>query len=485
MSNTKQVTTDRTVPTPAPENLSNLLGVSRMMVAQSNLGQLLDVILTEATRLMSAERSSLFLLDEKTNQLRSFIAQLVTTTEIRLPVGKGIAGTVAKTGRSINLRDAYESELFDRSWDHKTGFRTRSVLCVPMLNVGNKITGVIQVLNKADGHFTEQDEATLTMFASHAATAIENIHLQEDLKLVFLSGIRALAQAVDSRDPSTAGHSERVTYYAVRIGEAMGLSPEEITALEYAATLHDIGKIAVPDRILTKDGKLTDEEYAVIKSHASVTREILQKFYFTGSNENVPLIAGAHHERMDGSGYPDSLTAKKLPLSARILAVADVYDAVTSFDRSYRKAMSPEEAVQLLMSEAGTTLDEQVVHTFVAKELFHIERRQFVRLDVHTTIEYRILPRDRFDAVITNHLGHTLDMSGNGLRFAGDDFIPVGSYLEVIIHLDEEEFEVLAKVVRIERVGRTHQFEISMAFVNLVEAAEHILQEHLISMAPV
>jgi hypothetical protein len=468
----------------SPETLSNLLGISRMLVSESNLDQLLNLIMSEATRLMQAERSSLFLQDERIGDLVSYIAQKAEIQEIRLPIGRGVSGRVAETGEIVNLQDAYESDLFDPSWDEQTGFRTRSVLCVPMRNAKQEIIGVVQVLNKLEGCFSEADETMLSLFASHAAIAVENLRLQEDLKLVFKSGIRALAQAVDRRDPPTAGHSERVTYYAVRLAEAMGLPPEEVTALEYAATLHDVGKIGVPDHILQKQERLTDEEYDVVKNHAAITREILEKFYFTGANEQVPFIAGAHHERLDGSGYPDGITEMALPLSARILAVADVYDALTSFDRPYRKALTPDEALDVLVSEAGLTLDEKVVHTFMSEGLYRIERRRFVRLDMQRALEYRILPRDRFDAVITRNESNTLDISGSGLRFVARDYVPVGSYLEVTVHLGEATIEVMAKVVRVDRVSHSHDFEVSIAFVNLSEGAERRLQEHLVHLAP-
>ena len=475
-------TTENDVKGNTPAALSNLLGMSKLMVAQSDLGELLSLIMSEATRLMSAERSSLFLMDESGEQLTSFIAQKSEVSEIRLPVGQGISGTVASTGEIINLEDAYESDLFDSSWDEKTGFRTRSVLCVPMLNIDRKIVGVLQVLNKADGHFDEADETMLAMFASHGAVAIENLRLHEDLKLVFLSGIRALAQSVDARDATTAGHSERVTCYAVRIAEAMGLSPEDITKLEYAATLHDVGKIAVPDAILGKEGKLTDEEFEIMKSHAASTREILDKFYFTGPNADVPFIAAAHHERLNGSGYPDGLLGDDLPLLARILAVADVYDAVTSYDRPYRRAMTPEQGIELLRGQAGTLLDENVIDVFVANELYKIERRRFARIDMNVTIEFRILPRDRFDGARGGNRGHTLDISDSGLRFIADDFVPVGSYLEAVVRLEGEELDVLAKVVRIERVGRSHQFEVSIGFLRSSAPMDERLKRYLVSL---
>ena len=235
-------------------------------------------------------------------------------------MGRGIAGHVAATGRAVNLPDAYASEHFDPSWDRRAGFRTRSMLCVPMGDHAGRTTGVLQALNCREGFFSEADESLLTMFAAHAAIAIDNTRLHDDLKLAFRSTIRALSQAVDRRDPRTYGHSQRVTYYGVRMGQAVGLTVPEVEALECAATLHDVGKIAVSDRVLLKDGLLNDEEYALMKQHARFTRDILAKCYFTGTFSDVAFIAGAHHERLDGSGFPDGLRGgecRRQPVSLR------------------------------------------------------------------------------------------------------------------------------------------------------------------------
>jgi len=467
-----------------PDTLSNLLHLSKMMVIQPDLNPLLSMILEEATRLVDAERSTLYLIHESTGELISYIAQKAEVKEIRLPIGHGIAGKVAETGETINLDDAYHYPDFDPTWDRRTGFRTRSVLCVPMITPHGKLIGVLQVLNCRGGTFQEADESALRLVASHAAIAIENARKQEDLRTVFLNGMRAMAQAVDRRDYAAAGHSERVTYYAVKIAEAMNMVPEEITALEYAATLHDIGKITVPDRILSKDSFLTDNEFEILKRHPLATREILEKFQFSGVNDQVPFIAGAHHEALDGSGYPDGLNRKDLPLPARILAVANQYDVLSAFDRPHRRAIARDAALALLKRDAGKKLDENVVETFIRKELYRIERRRFVRIGIESYVGYNILPRYQIEHEVCLGSGRSVDISGRGLLLISKDFIPVGTHLEVSVHVHGHMVELLGRVTRVQRIGQSSEFEIGITFTNLSEQAQQKLQDYLVEIAP-
>ena len=464
------------------EMLSKLLGISKLMVMQTDLNRLLNIVMEEATDLMTADRSTLYILNEDAQELISFIAQKAGIAEIRLPIGRGIAGHVAQTGKIVNLPDAYESELFDRGWDKRTGFRTRSVLCVPMRNAKGTVIGALQVLNRKDGPFSEADEKILSMFASYAGIAIDNVRLYEDRELVFKSAIHALAEAIDWRDPTTAGHSERVVYYAVKAAQTMGLPPEEIVVLEYAATLHDVGKIGVPDSILSKPARLSDGEYEIMKGHASMTREILERFYFTGTEAQTPHVAASHHERLDGSGYPRGLREDALPLPARILAVVDVYDALTSYDRPYRKASTPDEAIAILREEAGTKLDADVVQAFVEGQAYVIERRRLVRLDLRVSLEYQILPRDRIENMAGVEKTRTVDVSGSGLLFEGREFIPSGTFLHITVRFPDYMIDLLAKVVRCDRVGRTDLFQVGVVFLNLLDETRQKLQDYLVQM---
>lgn len=181
------------------------------------------------------------------------------------------------------------------------------------------------------------------------------------LEEFYQEAIRALVAAVEARDPYTRGHSVRVSRYAVMIGEGLGLTPEQLATLRYAGLLHDIGKLAVEDRVLRKAGPLTPEERQAIKQHPVVGAAIL------GSASSFAALVPAvrhHHERFDGTGYPDGLAGEQIPLEARILAVADAFDAMTS-DRPYRPAFAWDVACERLIQGRGTQFDPRAVDTFL------------------------------------------------------------------------------------------------------------------------
>jgi putative nucleotidyltransferase with HDIG domain len=342
---------------------------------ERNLAELLRLVAAETSRVMSAERSSIYLADPDRDELYTLVAEELEIREIRVPIGRGISGHVAQTGETVNILDAYEDPRFDRAWDLRTGFRTRTVLCTPLLAQTDEIVGVLQVLNKRNGRFSAYDEALLGAFAGQAAVAVENAQLYEENRKQFESFIETLAATIDAKSPFTAGHSKRVALYATRLARAVGLHRELVEKTRYAGLLHDIGKISIPDAVLNKPGRLSDEEYAQIKDHAQQTYEILRKIRFARQLRDIPVVAASHHERLDGRGYPTGTGLFGLPLLARVLAIADVYDAVTSIDRPYRKALSTRDALKLLRRERGCTLDPQLVGLFVSERLYRVPRR--------------------------------------------------------------------------------------------------------------
>ncbi len=193
------------------------------------------------------------------------------------------------------------------------------------------------------------------------AIAIDNARLYQDLEATFLGTISALAAAVDAKDPYTYGHSNDVTEYSIAIAEQLLLSDFEIETIRIAATLHDIGKIGIDASILNKPGKLSLEERAIVNRHPAIGVNILESLDFL--KDAVPLIL-FHHERFDGEGYPSGITDGSIPLGARIIAVADSFNAMTS-DRPYRKALSLQQAIEELQNNAGTQFDPTVVEAFL------------------------------------------------------------------------------------------------------------------------
>jgi putative nucleotidyltransferase with HDIG domain len=344
------------------ERLNALLNISKGLAGELDLDTLLKKISREVKKALHADRCSIFLLDESTNQLWSKVATGVRS-EIRFPADKGLAGHVCQTKEILNIKDAYKDERFNPEIDKKTGYKTKTILSIPLLRKGNDVIGVFQVLNKKDGSFTKENAELLTAIASMSSASIENALLYAEHKKSFISFVETLATTLDTRDYITAGHSRRVTKYALEIGKLMKLDIESLEILHYSGLLHDIGKIGVPEIVLFKDRKLTEDEYEIIKGHAKITQNILKKINFEKKYREIPQIASSHHEKIDGTGYPDQLKGDDIPLGGKILAVADVFDALTS-RRQYQDRLDLEKVMKIIDTETGTSFEPFVVYNF-------------------------------------------------------------------------------------------------------------------------
>jgi HD-GYP domain-containing protein (c-di-GMP phosphodiesterase class II) len=250
----------------------------------------------------------------------------------------------------------------------------RSTIAAPIFN-SEQLLGILIIDSTASANaFTEKDLHLITSIANQTAQILSNSLLHEELRLSFDSSVRTLAAMVDARHPFTAGHSERVTVYSTMIGEEMGLSEDRLQVLYFAALLHDIGKIGIRDKVLLKNGRFNSEEESEMRTHPAKTRSILEKFHFSRSLSDVPTVASWHHEKIDGSGYPDGLKGDKIPLHSRILAVADVFDAISS-RRDYPKYTSDTvytsepmplpKAIGIIRGDAGKHFDPVVVDAFI------------------------------------------------------------------------------------------------------------------------
>lgn len=233
-----------------------------------------------------------------------------------------------------------------------------SVVCAP-LKMRGQVFGVIALSGKSNEHvYTERDLYYIQSIANRASLNIENRLLYESLYMNLLSTFQSLATSIQARDHYTEEHSMRVRDLSVKIAEAMNCYPDEIESLRIAASLHDIGKIAIPDNVLLKPGKLTDEEFDVIKKHPVIGESILKPLPILDTER---LIIRHHHERWDGRGYPDGLQGSDVPFLSRILTVVDAFDAMTN-NRPYRKAMEVEEAVCELKKNINRQFDEEIVN---------------------------------------------------------------------------------------------------------------------------
>ena len=345
----------------AGSKLDLILDVTRRLMSITDLDALLRDMATVTTQILDADRATIFIVDRDRAEIWSKVALGTGAGEIRQAVGVGIAGTVAATGETINIADAYEDPRFNPEPDHRTGYRTKTLLTFPMTGQNDRVIGVFQVVNKnGGGEFTTDDEETLSSLGASAAVAVENAQLVAEQRRLWTTLIETLAVTIDARDQQTAGHSQRVTRYAEVIGRALGLQGIELEKIRAAALLHDYGKIAVRDQFLLKPGKLDEAEFEYMKAHAEKTGEFLAHLVFPQDMRDVPVIAAQHHERMDGKGYPRALPADRILLGARIVAAADVFDALTA-PRYYKPAYTLEKTLEIMDGMAGDHLDPAVV----------------------------------------------------------------------------------------------------------------------------
>jgi HD-GYP domain-containing protein (c-di-GMP phosphodiesterase class II) len=333
--------------------------ISQELSSSLDLELLLQHIVRHLKESLNYERAAVALIDEKTNELAVRAAEKPYARKIqarlRLKLGQGITGYVAQTGKPYIANDVSRNShyhIFDK--------KTRSEIAVP-LKIGEKTIGVINIESYKKYTFTEKDLELLTLVANQASVAIQNSQLYSSLKQSYLDSIKTLVSAIEAKDPYTSGHSERVRKYALKIAKKLRLSPKQIEELDYAGYLHDIGKIGISDSLLTKPSPLTKEEYEVVKEHPRIGHNILMHArHLAGACEIIRF----EHERYDGTGYPNGLKKNEIPIGAKIIAVADAYDAMTT-DRPYRRALSKNEAIRRIKECSGTQFDPKVVKAFL------------------------------------------------------------------------------------------------------------------------
>ena len=390
-----------------------LVNIGQAVAAEKNIDRLIKTIAEETKTAMNADRCTVFLYDKEKNELYSKVATGIDTKELRIPADKGLAGHVVNTGESINIKDAYNDDRFNPDVDKKTGYRTKTILCMPIKNYNQEIIGVFQVLNKFDEYFTPDDEDLLVAIASSAGISLENAQLfekqrklLEEQKIVLDSFIETLATSIDARDKITSGHSSRVKMFSSLIAQEFGMEKKDLYILEKAAALHDIGKIGIRDSVLQKEGKLTPEEYKHIQEHVEITHHILEKIHSSEDFQQITEIACSHHEKYDGTGYYRHLKGEEIPFGGRILAVSDVFDAITS-KRHYRDKMPIEKVVDIIKNGAGSHFDPNVVDKFLEIKLDKIvgvfvteNHLKITKTDKKTLEKYNLL--DLYYSIVNN-----------------------------------------------------------------------------------
>ena len=236
-----------------------------------------------------------------------------------------------------------------------------NIIAIP-LKIRSRVFGMLtSIIDNEDRYFSEKDIYYLNFLVDKASSSIENLALYENIYENLFSTLYAFVEAIEARDPYTKQHSASVSRYAISIARKNGCSQEEIAKLNIAGNLHDIGKIGIPDNILLKPGQLTDVEYKIIKKHPVIGSNIIGHLGMWTDEQD---IIRHHHERFDGKGYPDNLKGEDIPFLARILSVADVYDALTT-DRSYRQKMSDDDAAEIIKENSGSQFDPTIVDVFL------------------------------------------------------------------------------------------------------------------------
>lgn len=346
------------------KRLSLLSQLAQILNSTLNHREVRRRAMEAATQLMNAEVSSLLLIDEGKDELYFEVAlggQEEAMKKMTLRVGEGIAGWVVQHGIPLIVNHPETDPRFFKGVDEKTDFKTRNIICAPV-TIKERHIGVIEAINKRDREgFDEEDLSLLMTLSDQVAIALDNARLYQELEEMFFQTAESLAAAIEKRDPYTGGHTQRVTRYSLATARYLFLTPLEIKWLKISAVLHDIGKIGIDDQILRKPDRLGPEEFNQIKEHAAKGAEILSPI-----KQLKEIIPGVkyHHEQIDGSGYPEGLKGDSIPLMAKIVAVADTFDAMTT-ERPYRKALSREMALTELKRCSGTQLDQRVVEAFV------------------------------------------------------------------------------------------------------------------------
>jgi len=363
------------------ELLQNLLRISLELSATRDRRKMLEMILREARRLSAAQAGSLYI--RWRNRLEFVVAQndAIDLNQLQnkllgqsIPVGSdSLAGFVATSGRGINLPDAYNLApgapfRINRDFDAITGYRTRSVLAIPLKCPDGEVVGVLQLINRLGPAgtvvpFVEGDPAVMSL-ASMAAVCVHNALLTDQLKQAHLDSIIRLSVVAEHRDHGTAMHIQRISHLSAALARSLRLDSAEVELIQCASPMHDIGKIAIPDAILLKPGPLTPEERRIVETHAQIGADILGH----ADNEMIALardIALCHHERWDGEGYPHRLAGVKIPLAARIVCLADVFDALAT-PRCYKTSYPMNRVLEIVRKENGRHFDPHVTEAFMA-----------------------------------------------------------------------------------------------------------------------
>jgi hypothetical protein len=341
--------------------LEALLATSREMMAFEDLPALLERVLDRLSSILKPDRTAILLIDPATGGMSP---RAVRPAGAYSSISEFASSTVVD--QAMATRDVFivHDIRMDPTLQHAASVLlagVRSVICVPLLGRAGPI-GALYADKLGVEQFAPELAEYAAAFAGHAAAALETAQLYDERERHFRATLEAFARAIDARDPYTAGHSERVTAYTLVLARQSGQHSHEFETIRRGGMLHDIGKVGVPDAVLRKPSHLDPHERLLIEAHVTIGYHMLESLPFLGTS--LPSVRG-HHERWDGRGYPDRLAGSDIHPHARLMAVADSYDAMTSA-RPYRAALPTAEAARRVRADSGAQFDPAVVELFDA-----------------------------------------------------------------------------------------------------------------------
>lgn len=348
------------------EEIETLIEVGALLSSNLRLEEVVEILMEQAVLLVKAETGILWLRpgeEQEISPVASYGLDFDSVTLLRRQFqdyvnGLAVAGKPVITG--AGKQDGHLLELAA----YALNFAVSSMVFLPLVSKGRTL-GCLQLINKQDGNrFGDRDLRLCNTFASQAAVIIDNSLLFANQEKLMISLIRALSSALDARDPYTRGHSERVSELSLLMAREMGMSAKQQEILQQAALLHDVGKIGIRDNVLLDPGPLDEQKWQIMKSHPVIGAQIIKQTEPKSVMRQIYEGVMYHHEKYDGTGYPCGLRGKEIPLVARIIAIADAFDAMTS-DRPYRKDKSPREALEEIQRCAGKHFDPQLVDVFL------------------------------------------------------------------------------------------------------------------------
>ncbi len=334
------------------------------IAAERKMDSLLVLMADLGRSIVMADRCSLWLVDEDSGELWTKVAHGVS--ELRIPYNAGFVGYSVRTGEPLLIKDAYQDPRFDRRSDEKTHYRTTSVLTVPLMDSAGGVMGVYQAINKQGenelgetGVFSIQDLERLSLTAVYSAKTVESAMLNMELEATQREIIHILGEVSEYRSQETGDHIQRVAEISCMLAKFLELPETEVERIRLATPMHDLGKVGIPDAILNKPGRFTDDEYTIMKTHSEIGYNMLHD-----SKRKLlrfaAEIARSHHERWDGRGYPKGLAGEEIPLAGRICSIADVLDALSS-PRCYKQPWPEEKVKDEFLKQRGGQFQPELV----------------------------------------------------------------------------------------------------------------------------